>query len=184
LLFHAKNTRVISGLPTSKRGPKLSYLFFADDSLIFYQANKVEWRRVLRILGVYEAGTGHKLNLQKTSLFFSRNTTMERRVEILNISGLTEATRIDSYLGLPTLVGRSKIQSFNGIKDRVWKRLNNWKVKFLSQAGKEILLKAVVQAIPTYSMSVFLLLITLCKDMNRMMQKFRWGHIANDSEIH
>jgi len=58
LLFHAKNTRVISGLPTSKRGPKLSYLFFADDSLIFYQANKVEWRRVLRILGVYEAGTG------------------------------------------------------------------------------------------------------------------------------
>jgi hypothetical protein len=27
--------------------------------------------------------------------------------------------------------------------------LNNWKVKFLSQAGEEILLKAVFQAIPT-----------------------------------
>jgi len=102
-------TGVISGVPNSKRGPKLSHLFFADDSLIFCKANKVEWRGVFRILGVYEAGTGQKLNLQKTSLFFSRNTTMDRRVEILNISGLTEATRIDSYLGLPTLVGRSKI---------------------------------------------------------------------------
>jgi hypothetical protein len=69
----------------------------------------VEWHRVLWILGVYEARTGQKLNLQKTSLFFSRNRTMDRRMEILNISGLTKATRIDSYLGLPTLVGRSKI---------------------------------------------------------------------------
>jgi hypothetical protein len=56
-------------------------------------------------------------------------------------------------------------------------------VKFLPQAGKEILLKAVVQAIPTYRISVFLLLITLCKDMNRMMQKLWWGHMANDSKI-
>jgi hypothetical protein len=109
LFFHVENTWVISRVPTFKRGPKLSHLLFADDSLIFCKANNVEWHRVLRILGVYEAGIGQKLNLQKTSLFFSRNTTMERRVEILNISGLTEATRIDSYLGLPTLVGRSKI---------------------------------------------------------------------------
>jgi hypothetical protein len=62
--------------------------------------------------------------------------------------------------------------------------MNNWKTKFLSQAGKEILLKAVVQAIPTYSMSVFQLPISLCKDINGMMQKFWWGHKENVSKIH
>jgi hypothetical protein len=115
-----------------------------------------------------------KLALVRNFLFFSRNTSLARRQEILTLSGLTETTRFDTYLGLLVLVGISIMQSFNGIIDRIWKRLNNWKVKFLSQAGKEIFLKAVVQAISTFSMSVFLLPVTLCKDLNHMMQKFWW----------
>jgi hypothetical protein len=183
LIHHAEQHGVISGVPTSKRGSRLSHLLFADDSLFFCKANQVEWRRVLRLLGLYEGGSGQKINLQKTSIFFSRNTSLERRQEILALSGLSEATCCDTYLGLPTLVGRSRIQSFSRIKDRVWKRLNDWKVRFLSQAGMEILLKAVVQAIPTYCMSVFLLPVSLCKKLNQMMQNF-WWNMANESKIH
>jgi len=126
---------------------------------------------------------GQKLNLQKTSIFFSCNTNLDKRQEILTLSRLTKATRFDTYLRLPALVGRSRDQSFNGIKDKVWKRLNNLKAKFLSQARNEILLKDVVQAIPTYCMSVFLLPVSLCKDLNQMMQKFWWRHMASDSKI-
>jgi hypothetical protein len=82
------------------------------------------------------------------------------------------------------MVGRSRYQAFKSIKDRVWSWLNDWKVKFLSQAGKEILIKAVVQAIPTYSMSVFLLSNSLCKELNGLMQRFWWGHKENNSKIH
>jgi hypothetical protein len=135
-------------------------------------------------LGVYEAGSGQKLNLDKTYVFFSRNTSQEKRQEILRLSGLSEALRFDTYLGLPSLIGKSKIQAFYNIKERVWNKLTNWKVKFLSQAGKEILIKAVVQAIPTYCMSVFLLPVTLCQDLNSMMQSFRWGHMSKESKIH
>jgi hypothetical protein len=66
----------------------------------------------------------------------------------------------------------------------VWNRISNWKVKFLSQAGKEILLKAVVLAIPTYCIGVFQLTISLCKEINSLMQKFWLGHMANTSKIH
>jgi hypothetical protein len=90
----------------------------------------------------------------------------------LALSGLSEANRYNSYLGLPTLVGKNQINAFKEIKERVIQKQNNWKAKLLTLAGKEILLKAVVQAIPTYSMSVFLLLISLCKDLNRLMQSF------------
>jgi hypothetical protein len=54
----------------------------------------------------------------------------------------------------------------------------------LSLAGKEVLIKAVEQAIPTYFMSVFLLPVSLCKELNQLMQVFWWGHLCNDSKIH
>jgi hypothetical protein len=57
--------------------------------------------------------------------------------------------------------------------------MNGWKEKFLSHAGKEILIKAVLQAIPTYTMSVFRLPISLCRDINMLMSKFWWGHMDN-----
>jgi hypothetical protein len=79
---------------------------------------------------------------------------------------------LNTYLGLPSFVGKSRKQAFCNILGRVSQKLGNWKVKFLSQAGKEVLLKAVVQAIPTYSMGVFQLPISLCKEINKLMQEF------------
>jgi hypothetical protein len=172
VITHVVDSRVIIGVPTSPRGPRLSHLFFANDILLFCKANSVEWRWLMRILGVYEAGSGQQLNLQKTSIFFSRNTSAAKKLEILNLSGFTKVQRIDNYLGLPSYIGKSKVQSFNSIKERVQQHLNNWKVQFLSQAGKEVLLKAVVQAIPTYSMSVFLLPVSFCRELQGIMQRF------------
>lgn len=102
----------------------------------------MEWRRLLKIIGIYEEGYGQKVNLNKTSVFFSRNTKLSRRQEILSLSGLSETHGIESYLGLPCFVGRSRNKAFQFIKEKVWKKLNNWRNVFLSQAGKEILLKA------------------------------------------
>jgi hypothetical protein len=84
----------------------LSHFFFANDSLLFCKANSVEWRRLMRILGVNEAGSGKKLNLQKTSIIFSRNTTDEKKQEILIFSGFVEAQHIDTYLDLPSYIGK------------------------------------------------------------------------------
>jgi hypothetical protein len=120
LLQQAERKGFITDVPTSSKGPRLSHLFFADDSMIFYKANSVEWRRVMRILGIYEKVFGQQINLQKTSLFFSRNTNLERKQEILRLSDLTETHQIDSYLGLPSFVGKSWRQDFSYIKDRVW----------------------------------------------------------------
>jgi len=53
--------------------------------------------------------------------------------------------------------------------------MQGWKEKLLSQAGREVMIKAVVQSIPIYSMSVFKLPVGLCKDIEAMIQKFWWG---------
>jgi hypothetical protein len=109
MLTRAEQKGVITGVPTSKQGPRLSHLFFVDDSLLFCKANSVEWRRLTKILEQYERASGQKLNKEKTSLFFSRNTSMAKREEITQLSGLklkpqTDTKNIWDYL--PWLVNQ------------------------------------------------------------------------------
>ena len=53
--------------------------------------------------------------------------------------------------------------------------MKGWKEKLLSQAGREELIKSIVQAMPTYAMSCFILLETICDEIATMVQKFWWG---------
>jgi hypothetical protein len=175
LLNKAEFEGRITGLPLSRGGIRLNHMFFADDSLLFCSATIFEWIHLQEILEMYEHAFGQKLNKGKTSIFFSKNTKSATKGHIKAVAGVGSTTRYEKYLGLPSLIGRSRVSSFNGIKGKIWERINGWKEKILSQAGKEVLLKAVVQAIPTYTMSVFQLPKTLCKDINSMMAQFWWG---------
>jgi hypothetical protein len=42
MITHAEITGVLTGVPTSPKGPRLSHLLFADNSLLFSKANSVE----------------------------------------------------------------------------------------------------------------------------------------------
>lgn len=86
--------------------------------------------------------------------------------------GVSQALDHGHYLGLPSLISRSKKCVFSFLNDRLLRRVSCWNSKFLSQDGKEILLKSVAQAIPSYVMSVFALLISLCEELERMMNSF------------
>ena len=90
----------------------------------------------------------------------------------------------EKYLGLPSLVGKRKKASFNYIKERVWRKLQGWEGKLLSQSGREVLLKAVIQAIPTYTMGCFKLPIGLCNEIEVLIKKFWWGQHGDRRKVH
>lgn len=55
----------------------------------------------------------------------------------------------EKYLGLPMVGGNSKVNTFRDLQEKITKRVMGWKEKFISKAGREILIKIVTQAIPT-----------------------------------
>lgn len=79
------------------------------------------------------------------------------------------------YLGMPSMVGRNKKAVFGYLKDRMWKRIQGWSGKHLSKAGREVLVKSIAQAIPTYCMSTILLPESLGEELERMINSFWWG---------
>lgn len=97
--------------------------------------------------------------------------------------GVAATKGYDKYLGFSAFVGRSKLKAFAAIQGRVQKFIDGWKERFLSQARKEILIKAVLQAIPAYSMSIFLLPKKLCNTLNAMISRFWWRHQSNTHKI-
>jgi len=131
---------------------------------------------VLNILNIYETASGQVVNVDKSEVSYSRNVGEHTQHELQQRLGFKAVETHDRYLGLPTFIGRSKKIVFQNVRDRIWKKLKGWKEKYLSRAGKEVLLKAVIHAIPMYAMQCFEMPATLCEEMERMCKNFWWGH--------
>ena len=74
LIQQAEQVGSIKGVLICRDGPKVSHLFFADDSLLFCHSTTQDCNSILEILQQYEAAFGQQINRDKTQLFFSPNT--------------------------------------------------------------------------------------------------------------
>ncbi|GAU39132.1 hypothetical protein TSUD_23110 [Trifolium subterraneum] len=81
----------------------------------------------------------------------------------------------DGFGGVDWVGVGSRKSTFSFIKDRIWKKINSWSSKCLSQAGREILIKSVLQTIPSYIMSIFLIPSSVIDDIEKMLNSFWWG---------
>lgn len=147
----------MKGAATCRGASKISHLFFVDDSpfSFFGRATSEERSNLEKVLESYEKVSGPQLNKDKTSLYFSLNTPPHIQDEINNRFGAEVNQQHEKYLGLPSLVGKNKCNSFRQLIERLDNKLLGWKEKLLSHVGKEILFKTIAQIVSTYTMSVF-----------------------------
>ena len=153
LLHRAAQRKAIKGVVASARGPRISHLFFADDSLVFGRATVSDATEIQRILKVYELSLGQQLNCTKTSLYFSPNTDAGTKERVKSMFSAQVIKPHESCLGLSSLVGRSKNNTSTQLKQKLANKVLGWKENLLTHVGKEILIKSVAQAVPAYSMS-------------------------------
>ncbi|KAJ8762430.1 hypothetical protein K2173_007869 [Erythroxylum novogranatense] len=176
MLFNrAERQGLLHGHRVGFRCPRVSHFLFADDSIFFFKATEQETREVRSILEEYEGASGQMVNFQKSGIFYSPKVSQASRNTIGSILNVNLPLGGGKYLGLPSLIGRNKKQIFQLIKDRIWKKVNDWKNKMLSRAGKETLIKFVAQALPAYCMNVFQLPLSLCDELQKIMNSYWWG---------
>lgn len=81
----------------------------------------------------------------------------------------------DKYLGLPATVGCSKKEIFGFLREQIWARINGWGEKTLSSAGWEVMIKVVLQAVPSYIMSCFLVPKNIIHAVETAIRSFWWS---------
>jgi hypothetical protein len=59
--------------------------------------------------------------------------------------------------------------------EKVEGKIEGWRSKTLSQAGKTILVKVVASAFPSYDISSFLLPDGFCHNLDNAFKNFWWG---------
>lgn len=83
-----------------------------------------------------------------------------------------------TYLGIPLGANPRKSSTWKSILDKVENRLAMWKAKTLSRAGRLVLIKAVLNNLPVYYLSLFRMPKKVANRIIQMQRRFFWGKEA------
>lgn len=116
--------------------------------MLFQEATPEGVFSLLGMLNAYETVSGQKVSLYKSSVFFYKHVPDKISEELAAVFGMKVSEGKGKYLGLPYLIGKNR---------------------------KEILIKFVLQAMPSNMLSVCLIPRTLCEELICMIKQFWWS---------
>ena len=139
----------------------VSHLLFADDTLVFYDADNNHITTLCGILSRFEEVSGLKINLGKFELVPVGDVlNLHELVEIL---GRRESALPLKYLGLPLVATFKDKTVWNPVLEKMEQRLAGWKRLYLSKGGKVTLIKSTLSSLPTYFLSLLPILVKVAK---------------------
>ncbi|KAH1073228.1 hypothetical protein J1N35_025556 [Gossypium stocksii] len=115
----------------SRRGPTLSHLFFANDFILFCEANKNQATQLNDILRIFYHFSGQKMNRGKSQIFLSPNVPIDLVDATCRDIGFVRVDDLGNYLGMPLFHKRVTTNTFDFVVSKVRNKLNEWEVKKL-----------------------------------------------------
>ncbi|KAL9672131.1 hypothetical protein QQ045_028379 [Rhodiola kirilowii] len=90
-------------------------------------------------------------------ILISRNASPDLRSDIESVLGVRIVDCHSKYLGLPLQMKQRRSDTFGAILDKMWAKTQSWKASNLSIGGRQVLIISVLNAIPQYWFSCFML---------------------------
>lgn len=184
MIHRASEMGRFHGIHLAQGGPRLTHLFFADDSLLFGKGTLENMYQLVSILNAYSKASGQRVNLSKSGLIGGRFMDSRLKSHLAAALNMQLWDNPGKYLGLPADWGRSKTSALHWIKERVDMKMEGWKECLLNQAGKEVLIKAVIQAIPSFAMSMVRFPKNFCDKICSSVAQFWWRSRGKHRGIH
>lgn len=142
--------------------------------MFFLKANKTSAQALKKIITRYGDASGQAINVDKSSITFSRKAPGSLKDAVKAELLIVKEGGVGKYLSLPEQFGRKKQDLFTSIVDRIKHKAKSWSNRYLSTAGKMVLLQSVLSSIPFHSMTCFQLAVSLIKRIQSAITRFWW----------
>lgn len=160
----------------------ISHLQFADDTMIFCDADERQLGYLRCILYCFEVVSGLKINFAKSEMFQIGEVSNIR--DLAWILGCKIGFLPSLYLGLPLGASYKSKMVWGSVVYRISLRLDSWKAALLSKGGRLTLLKSTLASIPNYYLSSFTIRGAVANDIKVKLRNFLWNDMKNQHRYH
>ena len=157
-----------------RRGEELviSHLLYANDTLLFYEADKDRLKFLSWTLMWFEAVSGLRINLNKSQIIPIKPVVNVE--ELASELGCGVGSLPTSHLGLPLGANHKALGVWDSIEERFRKRLASWKIQYISKGGRLTLIRSTLANLPIYYLSLFRMPHKVCARLGRIQV---WGKV-------
>jgi len=171
----AKVNLWVKGFEVDRNGSnslEITHLQYADDTLVFCDAEEEQLRFLRIILVLFEGISGLHINWRKSHIYpINEVYNMEQLTFVL---GGEVGSLPTTYLGMP-LGARSKSKEiWNSVIEKCEKKMSRWKAQYLSMGGRLVLINSVLDSLPTYMMSLFPIPARVIQRLDKIRRSFLW----------
>ncbi|KAK1321991.1 putative ribonuclease H protein [Acorus calamus] len=164
----------------NERGTQYTILQYADDTILFGEAEEETLQGFWFILKCFERLSGLHINFDK-SVLLPINVGDQGAHSLASIIGCTVGEFPCKHLGLPLVKKRLRKPDWMSLVERLGKRLSGWKRKHLSYGGRVTLLQAVLTNLPVVFLSIFKLPKGVAHMIDVIRRRFLWN--GTDTQI-
>ncbi|KAF7844395.1 reverse transcriptase [Senna tora] len=169
--------------PVKIRGISISHLLFADDVLMFAKTDSESIYAIKSVLDRFLQCSGLSVNSGKSSIWFSPNTPNSDRTFASRSLGFGESPKPGKYLGFHLGVSK-RASDFKPIVDKVLDKVENWKAKFLSKAGKVTLINFVCVPLVSYYLQCSVFPSKVYRSIDKIFRDFFWASGTQNRKLH
>jgi len=160
----------------------VNHLLFVDDTLIFCGAQEEQIRHLRCIFLSFEAASGLRINLGKSGIVPIGE--VEDVEGLANLLGCRVASLPMTYLGLPLGASYKSTSLWNGVIEKLERRLAGWKRMYLLKGARLTLINSTLSNIPTYYLSLFPIPVKVANRLDKIQKDFLWGGIGDEAKFH
>ncbi|XP_038972547.1 uncharacterized protein LOC120104815 [Phoenix dactylifera] len=180
----AVDTQTLEAYRPVQGAVPISHLLFADDCLLLARATRQNAHVIRRTLYAYCSASGQRVNLNKSSIFFSPKTKVQIKAGIMETLGVGEQEGTLTYLGVPILGRRMRSGDTSSLEHSIRHRLEGWQMHSLSMMGRVTLARSVLSAIPVYLVSHTVPPVASLRSVERLIRDFIWGRRGDRGRVH